>query len=406
MRKSILLTTAAMIAVLVACQKTPTQTAALNQKAPKLPIEVAKYTDAVLPSGLKLSEVGFAIDPTIFQNPNGSGNNKMSIDNNKATLGRVLFYDKNLSLNNTVACGSCHHQEKAFADGLAVSRGFEGRITNRSSMAFANPITQSQLFWDSRSTSLVDLALRPVQNHIEMGMVHKGELVSKLKKVDYYPELFAKAFESEEITEAKIADAIAQFVSSITTSDSKFDRVNTPTSSIAFSPMETTGHDLFEANCSSCHNIASRVNPTVVDGPSDAYGGGGGGNFNNSGGGLGNGGIVESKSTNGTTNIGLDLVYADNGSGDGKFKIPSLRNIALTAPYMHDGRFKSLDEVINHYTNGIKPHKNLDDKLKTINGKKPINLDSYERQALIAFLRTLTDETMIKDAKYSDPFNY
>lgn len=401
MKKHIILGTASIVAIMMACQKTPTGLAALNQKAPKLPAELAKYDEGVLPSGQKLNNRNIFVDPTAL--PGFAPQNGLVVDNAVATLGRVLFYDRNLSLNNTVACATCHHQEAAFADGAAVSRGFEGRLTHRSSMAFVNPITQKQLFWDSRSTSLVDLSLRPVQNHIEMGMENTSVLVSKLKKVDFYPELFNKAFGNSEITEAKIANAIAQFVGSITTSDSKFDKVKTPGSSIAFTSMEEMGHNVFQENCSSCHNISSRINPTN-DGPSDAYGGGGD-NFNNGGFNNNNGGTVN-KSTNGTTNIGLDLVYADNGSGNGNFKIPSLRNIALTAPYMHDGRFKNLDEVINHYVNGIKPHKNLDEKLRTVNGKKPIDLDEVEKQALKAFLNTLTDEKMIKDPKFSDPFKY
>ena len=135
-----------------------------------------------------------------------------------ATLGRVLFYDKKLSLNNTVSCASCHHQDKAFADGLQFSTGFEGRITTRNSMAIINPIVQNNLFWDSRSKTIHDLSLQPVQNHIEMGMEDLDRLVNKLENTEYYKPLYKKAFGEENISYEKISKALSKFVASITTS--------------------------------------------------------------------------------------------------------------------------------------------------------------------------------------------
>jgi cytochrome c peroxidase len=403
MKKSILISSALIISGIVACSRIPSSTsmAPLNQKAPNLPAETPKYSEAVLPSGQTVNEIGFGIEPGLIDPINGglttfpSNTNAILINDDMANLGRVLFYDVNLSLNNTVSCGSCHHQEQAFADGKAVSHGFEGRITNRSSMAFANPITQKNLFWDSRSSSLIDLALRPVQNHIEMGMEDMPTLIAKLSKVNYYPGLFTKAYGDANISELKISNAIAQFVASITTSDSKFDRVNLPNATENLTTMENLGHQVFTENCASCHNISTRVTPGS-DGPSDIYNGGGNNNPTDP--------TVNNKSANGTTNIGLDLEYKDNGFKEGQFKIPSLRNIMLTAPYMHDGRFANIDQVIEHYTHGIKQHKNLDVKLRTVNGKKPIVLDELQKQALKAFLSTLTDDKMTHDPKYSDPF--
>jgi len=307
-----------------------------------------------------------------------------------ATLGRVLFYDPKLSLNNTVSCGSCHHQDKAFTDGLAFSKGFEGRTTTRSTMAIVNPVLQNNLFWDSRSKTLHELSLQPVQNHIEMGMENLDMLVSKLKEESYYPELFRKAYGDAEITPERISKSISQFVASITSNRSKFD-AGLANNFANFSELEKMGMHLFnsdKAKCASCHG---GNNMSALDGPNDPYGGGGT--------------FTGNQDLRGATNIGLDLVYADEGLGDGKFKIPTLRNISLTAPYMHDGRYKTLEEVVDFYSEGIKPHKHLDVKFTDGKGNVvPLKLSSIEKKAIIAFLHTLTDREMTKDPKWSNPF--
>ncbi len=321
-----------------------------------------------------------------------NNNNSLNITPWGATLGRVLFYDKKLSLNNTVACGSCHHQDKAFADGKQFSTGFEGRVTTRNSMAIVNPILQNNLFWDSRSKSIHDLSLKPVVNHVEMGMEDLDLLVSKLEATDYYKSLFLKAYGSEEITSEKIAKSLSQFVGSITTNRSRFDKGQNDNMA-SFTSLEKMGMEIFnseQGKCASCHGGG---NMAAQDGPNDPYGGGSG-TFGTS-----------TEDLQGATNIGLELDYSDEGVKDGRFRIPSLRNIALTGPYMHDGRFQTLDQVIDHYTNGIKPHKNLDVKFTDGHGNlKRLNLNSIEKAAIIAFLKTLTDTEMIKDPKYSDPF--
>ncbi|MEZ4909709.1 MAG: cytochrome c peroxidase [Saprospiraceae bacterium] len=313
------------------------------------------------------------------------------IDSDIATLGRVLFYDKKLSLNNTISCGSCHHQSKAFADGKQFSSGFEGKLTTRNSLGFSNAMLQNNLFWDSRSKTLEDLALKPVQNHIEMGMENIDNLVTKIEKIDYYRPLFKKAFGNEYVTADKLSEALAQFVGSIASLRSKND-LGLKDGFIDFSSLELLGKNLFHSDramCSSCHGGG---NMAPLDGPNDPYGGGGG-DFSNT------------QDLQGATNIGLDIVYADQGVGEGRFKIPSLRNVALTAPYMHDGRFKSLEEVIEHYSSGVKQHKALDIKFKDEHGfVKHLNFTTIEKQALIAFLNTLTDYDMVTDVKWSDPF--
>ena len=359
-----------------------------DQQTPKLPETPYSYNVLSLPAGA--SQAGGIFDDVIDPS---KPSNTINITPWGATLGRVLFYDKNLSLNNTIACASCHHQDKAFADGQQFSTGFQGRITPRNSMAIINPITQNNLFWDSRSRTISDLSLKPVQNHIEMGMEDLDVLERKLEKISYYPALFKKAFGTEVVTKERVSEALSQFIGSITTSRSRFDFFMN-NDLVHLNELERLGMNLFnsdKAKCSSCHGGG---NMSAQDGPNDPYGGGGTGSL---------GSVVND--LRGATNIGLDLQYKDNGFGDGKFRIPSLRNIELTGPYMHDGRFKTLEEVLDHYTDGIKPHKHLDVKFTDGHGNlKRLDLSSVEKKAIIAFLKTLTDKEMTTDPKYSDPF--
>lgn len=308
------------------------------------------------------------------------------ITNEAATLGRVLFYDPRMSLNNSVSCGSCHHQDKAFADGLALSTGFGGKITPRNAMAIVNVGFNNNLFWDSRENNLQTMVAQPIQNHIEMGMESMEALEKKLSTVDYYEPLFKNAFGTSQVTKERISLAVTQFLCSMVSCNAKFDAVVEERAS--YTPLEKMGHDIFfgdAANCKGCHAGASFSAP---DDPNM-------------------GGSYSSPDVEGTANIGLDLQSRDAGKRAGQFKIPSLRNIALTAPYMHDGRFKTLEEVVNHYSDGIKAHPNLDKKFVSADGApKRLSLNIIEKQALIAFLHTLTDEKLMKDEKFSDPFKY
>jgi cytochrome c peroxidase len=354
-----------------------------------LPTQPFDYQNLKLPAGTSPNFNNF----TEFEFVNGGpvfNNNKLEVTPWGATLGRVLFYDKKMSLNNTVSCGSCHHQDKGFADGRQFSTGFEGRVTTRNSMAIVNPILQNNLFWDSRSKTIHDLSLQPVQNHIEMGMENLDRLVEKIENTDYYKPLFEKAFGDAKVTPEHISMALSQFVASITSNRSKLD-VGMNTNFSNFSELEKLGRDVFngKGQCASCHG---GNNFSALDGPNDPYGGGSTfGSTNND--------------LRGATNIGLDLIYKDNGLGDGKFKIPGLRNVELTGPYMHDGRFETLEDVVNHYSEGIKPHKHLDVKFTDGNGNvKPLNLTTIEKKALVAFLKTLTDKEMAGDPRWSNPF--
>jgi cytochrome c peroxidase len=306
-------------------------------------------------------------------------------DNDVPTLGRVLFYDKQLSRNNSVSCSSCHKQTLGFADNARFSLGFENQRTARNSMPIQNLQANDSssfpqfLFWDGRETILPVMVLKPIVNHVEMGIDDLDALADKLEQSPYYHELFIKAYGDAEITQQRIATALTSFLVSINTRDTKFDRAMQTGEGL--SPLENEGKMLFEEkyDCNSCHQVE------------DPHGYLSAGTF---------------------ANIGLDQVYADNGLGEitrqandnGKFRIPSLRNVALTAPYMHDGRFETLDDVIEHYSENIQNNSNLDFRLRTNGGPAQFHISEHESKALVAFLNTLTDYKTISDPKFSDPF--
>ena len=318
------------------------------------------------------------------------------------TLGRVLFYDRQLSVNNTISCGSCHRQALAFSDERQFSRGFNNRLTTRNSMPIQNlagggrinflsddpiggslflPISATGLFWDGRGFDHTSSLLLPIVNHIEMGIDDLTMLSAKLSDVEYYPALFNAAFGDEEITPEKIGAALQAFTHSITSSETKFDR-QLRLGGDVLSAEEVLGMQLFmeKYDCNSCHQVQDPQGYIFA------------GTF---------------------ANIGLELEYEDEGlelitgesSDNGKFKIPSLRNVALTAPYMHDGRFETLEQVMDHYNTGVETNTNLDFRLKNEDGsvKRP-NISKGEAQSIIAFLKTMTDYQMISDERFSNPF--
>lgn len=332
----------------------------------------------------------------------GAGNNHLS------TLGRVLFYDRQLSVNNSMSCNTCHKQSLAFADNVAFSKGFENVLTSRNSMPIQNlqPSifgigggimiegdinslprpndsfvgVRSVLFWDGRENNLQSMVMKPVANHVEMGIRDMNKLTRKLSDIPYYKDLFQKAYGTEEITTERIAEALSSFLINITSGNTKMD--HSLTGKAQLTSLELQGQHLFKTvyDCNACHQVQSTHGYLFA------------GTF---------------------SNIGLDAQYADPGletvtrraSDAGKFKIPSLRNVALTAPYMHDGRFATLDEVISHYSHGIEDHPNLDPRLRDENGKPlQMNIPEQDKKAIIAFLHTLTDYEMINDVRFSNPF--
>ncbi len=319
----------------------------------------------------------------------------LGITNAGATLGRVLFYDKILSIDNTISCGSCHHQSTAFSDETRLSSGINHQLTDRNAPAIINLYDDNLLFWDGRATSIKELVLKPVRNHKEMGMEDMNFLVTKIKAAPYYNHLFTDAFGSSEVTSDRIADAMTQFILSMVGCDSDMDRASIAGTSL--SPSAEMGRGIFfgKGACYNCHS-----GPDFNDRGSffvDPF-------FPPNGGGFG-----WSKDI---ANTGLDENPSDVGFGifddklAGVFKIPSLRNVALTAPYMHDGRFATLEEVIEHYNSGIRNSPNLDNVLKAWDTGEAIKLGltDVEKSALVAFLNTLTDEKYMSDERFSDPF--
>lgn len=312
-----------------------------------------------------------------------------STTNQMAVLGRVLFYDRHLSINNAVSCASCHKQAYGFADNVAFSSGYENRKTGRNSSHITNIVgvktfssaasVSAFLFWDGRQTSLVDMVTKPIGNHVEMGISDINSLPQKLTALPYYKDLFKRAYGSDNITVDRIATALGTFLSAINSDSTRFDRAKVYRTA-AYNAIEEKGWELFHVkyNCASCHHINTGT-----------------------------------YFQNGFEDIGLDDSCTDKGRGaislsagdNGTFKTPNLKNVAVTAPYMHDGRFKTLKDVLNHYSQGIKNSANLSWKLKDVNNKPmKMEISEDEKDALIAFLNTLTDYDLLTDAKFSDPF--
>ncbi len=363
-----------LLVVVISCQKDSFTTAI---KAPELPAQAYSYAPKW--GGMHSHMAG----------------QDLGITDAGATLGRVLFYDKILSINNSVSCGSCHSQSLAFSDKVKFSEGIDKQVTDRNAPPIANLYDDNLLFWDGRSTSINDLVLRPIRNHKEMGMEDMNFLVTKIKAAPYYADLFNDAYGTTDVNSDKIADAMSQFIKSMIGCNSEMDRVSITGAQL--SPLAQEGMNLFfgKGTCFNCHS-----GPDFNDRGgffSDPF-------FPPNGGGFGWAQDI--------ADIGLDKEYEDVGFGVfdpalvGVFKIPSLRNVALTAPYMHDGRFATLEDVVNHYNTGIQKSPNLDNLFITWDTGDAITLDlnENERSAIVAFLHTLTDEDYMADVRFSDPF--
>lgn len=312
--------------------------------------------------------------------------------NNMATLGRVLFFDKQLSANNTKACASCHIQANGFSDPDQFSEGFAGRRTERNSMGLTNArfYENGHFFWDERANTLAAQTLQPIQNDIEMGL-SLAQAVAKISSRSYSDYLFQEAFGSTIVTSDRIASALSQYVRSIVSFQTPYDAGlatvgGNPNNNFSnYSTIENAGKNLFfsgRTQCANCHVNGRNGNRAVFQ-------------------------------PNQPRNNGLDLVSVDAGEGGvngnnndvAKFKVPSLRNIALTAPYMHDGRFTSLEQVVEHYNSGVQNHPNLDRRLRVGGGQvRRLNLNNNEKASLVAFMHTLTDSSLINDSRFSDPF--
>lgn len=314
--------------------------------------------------------------PSHFPRPSLPDDNPLTREG--VALGKKLFFEKRLSKNNSLACAGCHHPDYAFSDpNKAFSLGITGQRGHRNAMPLFNLAWSGAYTWDGRREKLRDQALAPIQDPLEMNQ-SLPESVRKLKADATYPKLFQKAFGSLGITAERMGLALEQYLLTLIAADSKFDRALR--GEAAFTDQEKEGLLLFiteydpirgkfGADCFHCH----------------------GGNL-----------FTDHR----YTNNGLDKRFRDEGRaqvtgevGDqGKFKTPSLRNIAVTAPYMHDGRFKTLEQVIDHYSKGIHPSETLDPNI----AKHPaagIRLSAEDKRALVAFLKTLTDQTYEKSKK-------
>tara|TARA_R110002050_G_scaffold43127_1_gene103618 strand:- start:8941 stop:10080 length:1140 start_codon:yes stop_codon:yes gene_type:complete len=376
MNKSILLLS--VLLSLLACKKDSTveQTPSSSSAVLNLPDTYFNYANPNLPDYYRNGPVA--------QSDNTPANN--AISDAGATLGRVLFYDKNLSQNNTISCASCHQNSNGFSDQAVLSSGFENGSTARHSMSLANSryYANRRFFWDERAQSLEEQVLLPIQDQVEMGM-NLDSLFVKLKGLDYYQYLFSDAFSDGEINSQNISFALAQFVRSMVSYTSKYDVgrlqvANQNTNFPNFSAEENRGKALFlnpAIGCAACHGTDAFIAP----GPRN------------------NGLDLDN-----TADLGVGGV-TNNSNANGLFKVGSLRNIALTAPYMHDGRFSTLREVIEHYNDGVQNNPNLSAPLRLPNGGvRSLNLSSADIDALVAFLETLSDPVMLENERFSDPF--
>ncbi|MFY8127653.1 MAG: cytochrome-c peroxidase [Chitinophagaceae bacterium] len=376
---------------IVSCSKTDSTSTNTNNDlaALNLPSSPFDYATVSLPAHFT-TNAGGPLPTSIVGTDNTPNTNP--ITNHGATLGRVLFYDKNLSINRSISCASCHKQNLGFSDSAVLSRGFAGGLTRRHSMTLINAryYQRGRFFWDERATTLEEQVLMPFQDATEMGLTLTS-LVQRVREQVYYKTLFTNAFGDTTLNSDRISRALSQFVRSIISYNSKYDvgRAAAPTPGANFTNFtaeENLGKNLFFAPipngggaCFGCHTTEAFISANP-----------------------------------GPTNNGLDAMSTtDRGAGEvftnpvfvGRFKTSTLRNIELTAPYMHDGRFKTLEEVVEHYNSGIKNHPTLAPALQDGTGNPVrLNFTAAQKAALVAFLKTLTDNSVSTNEKWSNPF--
>ncbi|PNQ72735.1 cytochrome-c peroxidase [Hanstruepera neustonica] len=336
--------------------------------------------------------------PNYITKDNSNGNN---ITDEIAVLGRVLFYDKNLSTNGTISCSSCHKQEFAFSDNINVSNGVNG-TTGRHSMRLVNSrfANEQKFFWDERANTLEQQTTMPIKDHIEMGFSGENgdlsfdNLIQNLENTEYYPPLFEFAFGNSEISEAKIQIALAQFVRSIQSFDSKYDlgRSQAPNDGapfLNFTPQENNGKQLFllppvfnnqgiridgGLGCAGCHQAPEfDIDPNSL-----------------------NNGVIGN--ANGT---GTDLIVT---------RSPSLRDVIKSdgtsnGPFMHIGVSNNFMTVLTHYNEiNVAGNNNLDPRLMPGGNPQQLNLTQQERNDVFEFMKTLAGNNIYTDPKWSNPF--
>ncbi len=286
-------------------------------------------------------------------------------------LGRKLFYDPTLSSNNTISCGSCHIQTAAFTHpGHTVSHGIFDRLGKRNSPAIMNLAWNTSFMWDGGITHLDLQPIAPITNHVEMDD-SVGNVLNRLRNHAGYPALFKKAFGSDAITTSDFLKALSQFMLMCVSDNSKYDSVMRQQSQ--FTNAEQRGYNLFKQQCNACH-----AEPLFTDN-----------SFRNNG--------LRASNVDDLGRYDISLIETDKY----KFKVPSLRNLAYTAPYTHDGRFFTVEAMLDHYNNQVQQTPNLDPLLQQ-NGRLGISLSAEEKSSLLLFLNTLNDRSFITDRRLSE----
>lgn len=294
-------------------------------------------------------------------------------------LGRILFYDPVLSKTNQISCGSCHLQKDAFShQGQSFSLGIHGQPSKRNSPAIQNMAWSPVFFWDGGVHDLDFVPFNPVQNPVEMGESVKN-VIEKIKKISgpdsvNYPKMFKAAFGTDEINSIRMMKALSQFMVTMVSADSPYDQYITGNDN-AISAEQKEGLTIFKNKCASCHSGELFTNYS----------------FRNNG--------LSPLKANDTGRFDVTRLEKDKY----KFKVSSLRNIGFTSPYMHDGRFKTLEEVLDHYSGNVIKSETLDPMLIQENGKTGINLSKDEKKKVIAFLKSLDDEKFLKNPTLAAP---
>lgn len=319
---------------------------------------------------LENGEMPLGYNPPEFGEPvydYGSGKNVLTDEGFE--LGRALFYEPMLSVDSSISCADCHQQAVAFAHAdHKLSHGFDGQLGTRNSPTIFNHRWYPAFFWDGGSNHIEITPLNAITNPVEMNH-DLAAAVARLNQNEEYSKLFKKVFDIEEINSKYLFYALAQFTGSIISENSKYDQVER--NETTFNESEERGYSLFLTHCADCHTEPLLTNNEYIN----------------------NGLSINRFNDEGRKNITTD----DDDLG--KFRVPTLRNIMLTAPYMHDGRFRTIEAVFDHYENGIEQSATLSPKLQ--NG---ITLTENEKTDLTNFLHTLTDETLTNDERFSNPF--
>jgi cytochrome c peroxidase len=336
-----------------------------------VPVLIASFVsgchrDPEIPITLTEADIKFRI-PQGFPQPNYDFSlNPVTVDG--FLLGKKLFYDPRLSRDNTISCGSCHQQEFAFAHGEhQLSHGVDGLLGTRNAPGLWNLAWHQTYMWDGGITHIELQPLGPIGNPVEMDET-VANIIAKISSDVIYREMFAAAFGSDTITTQRITQAITQFQGLMISDNSKYDQVQR--GEATFTQQEQYGLATFRSKCASCH-----AEPLFTDD------------------GFHNNGLTPEPTI-------LDpgrMMITNNAADSLKFKTPSLRNIAVTGPYMHDGRFTTLSQCLNHYSGPMYPSATLDPQLAT-----GIPLTVQEKADLLAFLATLTDYTLINDPKFRE----